>query len=168
MAIQVPKPQKGPDLTIFTLTGQAVSGAGVLTDSGSAISLWGVRRGIGLETTPSKTGINSASRNVANEIIMETGRSLRIEIFKVNNTTDPNPIETLIESFDYIKASWTVGTATGSIEAMVFYGLRGAVAENLEGQGEHIATMELGPCDVQWASTLAGVGTTAQLTRSIS
>lgn len=168
MAIQVPKPQLGQHLTIFTVRPQAVSAAGVLSDTGSAISLWGVRRGLGLQTSVEKTEINSASRTQQNEVILSQGRSMNIDIWLVNNASDPNPLETLIESYDYFKVEWTTGTVTGSIEANAFYGLRGNKSLTLEGRGEHIATLELGPVDVQWAPTAAGMGTLAQLTRTIS
>lgn len=153
----IPVPQLGKDLTAVALIPQAVSAAGVLSD-GTSVNLLAKMRGLRLSTTVERTEINAMNTTRQNEVILSTGRSLSLDIFLVNNGTDPNPLETAIESADYFKVTWTVGSATGSIEAYTFYGVRGSLELNLEGRGEHIASLELGPVDIG----------AAQVSRSVS
>jgi hypothetical protein len=115
--------------------------------SGNGVSLRAQRRGNSWADNVERSEINSASSRIQNEVILSEGITASLEIFAVNNGTDPNPLRTLTNNFDYFMLVWIMGTATGSIETQAIIGVRGNLDTSMQGRGETIATFELGPCD---------------------
>lgn len=167
----VPRPQLGQHNTAatpgtaFVLVPLAVNAGGVLSVgtlpsgvtgtafptafglTGNGVSLRAVRRGHSFSNAVGSTEINSASSHFENEVILTDAFSAHLEIFAVNNGTDPNPIRTMTQSYDYFMLVWIMGTATGSIETHALVGRRGNLDVNAEGRGETVCTFDLGPCD---------------------
>lgn len=140
-------PQTGKHLISVVLTGQSVSTAGVLSDSTSVATVSAVIDGLDESYAPEREEINALNTTRRNEVVLSDGNSYTLRVFKVNNGSDPQPMRTLIQSFDYFKLVWVEGTG-GSAKTATAYGVRGAYSDGFNGRGKQIASLELGPVDV--------------------
>lgn len=68
-----------------------------------------------------------------------------------NDNNDPDPLQTLIASYDVFQFSYTYGTA-GSAKTVTGYGRRADYQMGLQGKGRQVATLVLDPIDVGTAS----------------
>lgn len=136
----------GRHLAALSITGQAVSAGGVLSDSGSAVNLLAKSSGIDHSITPTKAEINSLNSTRENNVILSDGYSLNLSVLMVNDGTDPSPLRTLVESFDVLKVVITKGTG-GSAKTYTGYFTRGVYSESMQGRGQVIASLALDGVD---------------------
>ncbi len=114
---------------VFSITLQAVNAlTGVLTPSGSAVSMIGNWDDIGIDSTPEVEEISSADATRQNDVILKERTEFTItEILKRKGT---NILAAANVSGDY----FYVALARGG-QAWGFYGLRGAYNESI-GKGK--------------------------------
>lgn len=140
------QPQVGPDLTFCIIYGLTISGGGVPTKTASATigvlptNLENVVRHVNFTNSPGHQEINAMNRRPRNQVVIDEGSTLSLQIFKVNNGNDPNPLITLWASYDYFLVQWVEGTQTGAIYTNSFYGCRGELDNPFEGRGEQLCT----------------------------
>ncbi len=153
----VPKPQLGPDLTEVTIYGLISASNGALSAPGGDATVTvgtlspnplNVVRHVNLTDSPGHQEINAMNTRQRNQVIIDDGQTLDLQIYKVNNGNDPNPLITLWQSFDYFYVIWVEGTVSGAIYTNYFYGVRGDLDDPYEGRGEQLCTahfMEFDP-----------------------
>lgn len=167
MSATIPMPLLGRHLTSVVITGQTVSSAGVLSDGTSIIvaaappNAQNVFRTGQFSSEPEAVEVNAANTSQRNEIVVSDGMSLTLEIFKVNNGNDPDPLMALHLAYDVFKVVWVEGTVIGSVQTCTFYGRRGNLTTGIQGRGEQIAEAQFGPVD-------PGAPTVAQFSRVLS
>ena len=150
----LPIPLLGTDVYPGTVTGLNVAANGALSRSSSVVTflaqppnLSNTGRSVNATGSPGHQEINAMNTRQRNQVIIDDGFTLEIKMFNVNNTTDPAPMISLFEFFDYFFVEWTEGTAPGSIYQNEFYGVRGDIDHPLEGRGEQITTARFLECD---------------------
>lgn len=137
--------QLGRHLTSVILTGQTVGTAGALTDS-TAATLTAVVNGLDQALTPTKEVIMPLNSTREHSVVVSDGFTFNISVLKVNNASDPDPLRTLITSFDVFKLTFIEGTG-GSQRTTVGYTSRGAIQESFQGRGSQIASLALDSID---------------------
>lgn len=143
----VPNPLLGRHLTYFQITPQSVADNGTLSD-GSSVNLLAQLDGSALQGQPEHEEINAMNTTRRNMVVISEGDTLSINIFKVNNGNNPNPLFAIWNSYDYFKVIWHEGTATGSIQTCTYYGVRGDLDTSIQGRGKQIASLSLLPADI--------------------
>ena len=135
----------GKNVTAVSITGQALTGA-TLADSGSAVALLAKTQGINHSITPELQEINSMNSTRQNNVILSDGFQFTINCLMVNDGTDPAPLRTLVNTFDYLKVVFTKGSG-GSAETYTAYCVRGAYNEDMQGRGAGICSLVLEAID---------------------
>ena len=154
---KVPNPLLGRHLTYFRITAQSVAADGTLSDATTSDVLAQLD-GSSLQGQPEHEEINAMNTTRRNMVVISEGDSLSLNIFKVNNGDDPNPLFDLWNQYDYYKVIWHEGTASGSVQTCTYYGVRGDLDTSIQGRGKQIATLSMLPCDIgsaQFTRTLA-------------
>lgn len=142
----IPLWQLGRHLTSVVITGQNVGTSGALTDSTSSATLTAKINGLDEALTPTKQEINALNTTRENNVVVSDGFSFNLNILKVNDGTDPNPLRTLITNFDYFKLVFVQGTG-GSAKTTTAYSSRNAMNASFQGRGSQIATLALDSVD---------------------
>ena len=143
---RVPRPLLGIHLTQVVVYGLNVAADGSLstgsyvTVGAVAPSINNVVRHVNLTDSPGHQEINAMNTRQRNQVIIDDGLTLDLQIYNVNNGYDPSPLVTLWENYDYFYVTWTVGTVPGAITGNYFYGVRGDLDMPLEGRGEQLTT----------------------------
>lgn len=176
--LYVPQPQLGPDLTQAILYGISLgtngamsgvsynTGTGLFTFSGPSVVIgilpttpYNVVRHVNLTDSPSHQDVNAMNRRARNQVIIDDGANLDIQIYNVNNGNDPSPLFTWWYAYDYMGVQWIEGTVTGAIYTNSFVGVRGELDKPFDGRGEQMTTGHLLECDpgyVQFSRVLTG------------
>jgi len=156
-------PRRGRDLVQCTIAGLAIAANGVISVGSAYVSLTtspfaanpatpgfvnqSVLRTKGLTESPEDQEINALNTTQRHMVTISDGFNLTLDIFLVNDTRDPNPLLTLIASYDYFLVQWAEGASGGSQEVCALYGKRGEFSTGTDGRGEQMASLQLGPCD---------------------
>jgi hypothetical protein len=164
-----PRPVFGKHVTLCSIAPCTVSSAGLIT-AGTAVDLAqisnsvpvGVLMGISFSRALMSEEINAMHTTRENMVNYGDGWSATIEIFKINNGSDPNPLYTAIQGVagatqtDYLEIIWVVGTVAGSIATHTFLGIAGEFTDGGQGRASQKSTLALGPVDagiVQYSVT---------------
>lgn len=145
----VPMFQLGKHLVSVIITGQSVSTAGVLSDSTAAAStatLTAVIDDMEEDSSPEHEEINSLNSTRRNQVLVSDGTNLNLGVIKVNNGGDPQPLRTLIQSYDYFKVVAVEGTNASARTATGYY-TRGSYGHGFRGRGKQVARLSLVECD---------------------
>jgi hypothetical protein len=149
----VPKPLLGPDIVSGTISGLLVAANGVLTIDSTVTflaappNIENTGRRVNLVDSPGHQEINAMNTRQRNQVIIDDGLNLDIQMYNVNNGTDTSPLTTLWYNYDYFYVVWTEGTETGGIYTNYFYGVRGDLDHPAEGRGEQLTTAHFLECD---------------------
>ena len=154
----IPLWQLGKHLTSVVITPQSVSTAGILADATApvAVTLTAVMDGFGVEITNDEEEINALNSTRLNMVGLADGANMNLDVIKVNNSSDPQPLRTLIFAADFFKVVSVEGTGQ-SLRTSTFYGKRGSYRDDFRGRGKQIASLSLSTIDVGTANlTVAG------------
>ena len=144
---QIPVPLIGKNVTSVTLTGQSVSANGTFSN-GSSYNVSLKWQNVAYAINPVREEINAQNTGYLNEVIIAYGSSAHLEIYKVNDGTDPDVLFPLIYNYSYVLLQWVEGSASGSTQTFSYYGVLGEFQSGFQGRGKQIASLELGPCDI--------------------
>lgn len=140
MPALVKPPRLGRHWTACTVIGQTVSGAGSLsTGSSQAVTL--VVKADELRLMAEKADINAVNSTRKNNVVIDDDLSYSLSVYTINNGSDPDPLMTLIGSYDVFKITYVKGTVAGSIETTSFYCSRAEYSTGTQGKGEQIGTL---------------------------
>ena len=156
---RIPIPFLGADVVAGTIWGLDVAIDGVLSTPITAGTycnflaappdIQNVGRRVSVVDTPGNQEINAMNTQQRNQVIIDRGATLDIQIFNVNNGTDPSPLTSLVQNFDYFYVEWLEGEAANQWTNQ-FYGVRAELDHPLEGRGEQLTTLHLNECDPGW------------------
>jgi hypothetical protein len=145
----IPLWQLGKHLTSVVITAQTVSTVGVLADSTApaAVTLTAYMDGLSVELANDEEEINALNSTRLNMVGLADGANVNLDVIKVNNSSDPQPLRTLILAADYFKVVHAEGTG-GSAKTSTYYGKRGTYRDDFRGRGKQIASLSLSTIDV--------------------
>lgn len=151
---RTPRPQLGIHLTNVTIYGLDVAADGSLS-TGTYVTVGAIPpavnnviRHVNLTDSPGHQEINAMNTRQRNQVIIDDGQTLDVQIYNVNNGYDPSPLITLWADYDYFYVTWVEGTVPGAIYTNTFYGTRGDLDKPFDGRGEQLTTahfMEMDP-----------------------
>lgn len=143
----IPLFQVGKNLISGVLVGQLVSTVGVLADSTSTATISAVYEGLAYDWTVENEEINALNTIRQNMVPLADGVNMNLSVLKVNNGTDPQPLRTLFQTYDYFKFTSVEGTG-GSAKTSVGYYSRAGYNDGWSGRGKQIASLNLAPIDI--------------------
>ena len=164
---RTPVPQLGIDLQELLVYGLNVSESGVLTTdfiqtiNVPAPDIRNVGRGVNVAGDVGHQEINAMNTRQRNQVIVDDGYTLEVKAYNVNNGTDPSPLLTMWQEYDYYFVTWLEGTAPGAIYTNEFYGVRGSIDKPFEDRGMQVTT-------IHFAETDPGYPTVKQYRRYLS
>ena len=138
--------QLGRHLTSVVITGQTISTAGVLSDSTNVATLTAKMEGLDESLEANLEEISSLNSVKDNYVVTSDSFSGTLEIQKVNDSTDPNPLRTLWGLHDNFKLAWTEGTG-GSAKTVTMYIVRERMGASFRGKGKQIASLSFRNAD---------------------
>lgn len=175
-----PQPQLGIHLTQCVLFGISLSSSGdwigvtysaggggnyaitapsVTIGVNNPVTKANVLKHVNFADSPEHSEINAMNRRARNQVITSDGATLDLQIFNVNNGTDPSPLFEFWYAFDYFGVQWVEGTISGAIYLNTFLGVRGELDKPFEGRGEQMTTghlLEVDPGTPQFTRCLVG------------
>lgn len=126
-------------LTSIVVTAQAVASDGTLSDTGTPVTVTTLR-GLTPQRTTEKRDIRPITSPRANSVVVGDNFHVDLQVIKVNNSTDPDPLNTLLLAYDYFSLTWTAGSVTGGKKTTKIYVSRGDVSEPFTDQGEVVTS----------------------------
>lgn len=142
----------GKHLTAFTIREQTVGADGALTDAGAAAtSLLAIKEGISLNSAAELENIGPDNDLIENNVILQDGLSMTINVLLPNVGGDPHPLITLFRANSHFKVVLTFGRG-GSAKTHTMYFVRNTVNINSAGRGAW-------KCEATLASVNVGVDT---------
>ena len=145
--MRTPKPFLGIDLVSVIIYGLNEGDDGTLTVDSYVVvgstppDIRNTIRHNNLTGSPGHQEINAMNTRQRNQVIIDDGVTMDIQVFNVNNTYDSSPLTTMWLSYDYFMVVWQEGTVPGSITVNTCYGVRGDLDKPLEGRGEQLTTL---------------------------
>lgn len=148
----IPKFLVGRHWTAVVITPVTVGTDGTLTDvTASAVTLTTLADSLAqsLRGTNEEISATNATRENYEHII--DGHYETFTHLLRNDASDPDPVQTLIASYDVFKFAYTYGTG-GSAKSVTGYGRRADYQMGIQGKGRQLATLVLDPVDAGTAS----------------
>jgi len=167
MAAQTPVPQLGLDLVQCTITGLTPTGNGLLQAGGTMTMLTAppspqnTGRRVNTAGSPGHQEINAMNTRQRNQVIIDDGYTLDLQVYNVSNGGDPSQLSTFWLSYDYFYVVWLEnsgyngqgGSGTHTWQN-TFYGVRGDLDKPFEGRGEQLTTAHLLEMDPGYPNVL--------------
>lgn len=138
MATLATNPLLGKHLTAVTITPQTVNASGVLANATPVINALATIENIALDLTANLEEISALTSVRDNNVILSDAYGINLQVFKVNNGSDPDPLRNAFFTSDYFKISYTEGTVTPKV--VTAYAVRGNYSGGFQGKGKQIAT----------------------------
>jgi len=127
-------------LTLVKVTPCTVASNGTFTEVTASAVTVSTLRGLTAQRTTEKRDIRPITSPRANSVVVGDNAHFDLQVIKVNDGVDTDPLDTILLAYDYFSLTWTEGSVTGGKKTPKCYVSRGDKGDPFTDAGEVIAS----------------------------